>query len=360
MKTEIVKRAWLVASLLLLLSVGSAAQRYDIVRLVPYGNLPYAGINNQGDVVGYNSAANWAFLYTGGAVTSLGVGYSAGTTINNNDQVLIYSSTAYHSYLYSPPSPYMVDIGTLGGTGARNGGFATFAASMNDSGSIVGYSSVNIITFPHTVTTVFHAFLYSNGQMTDLGSLSQIGNSAASGINSPGQIVGWATNSSGYMRAVQVVNSVMTDLDPGATAYDSNAAAINDLGQIVVVSNKAFCQGIKRFPVPCRGTSWYSLVYSGGTFTNIGNLGSTLGTYANAINNYGDIVGMTYPAQSVQHAFLYRAGTMLDLNNHVNNLSGWSLWSAAAINDLGQIVCFAHGPAGEEEIVLLNPTGPDA
>jgi hypothetical protein len=54
---------------------------------------------------------------------------------------------------------------------------------------------------------------------------------------------------------------------------------------------------------------------------------------------------------------LYYAGFMTDLNNHVNNPAGWTLWSANNINDWGQIVCLARGPDGVYQIVLLVPEG---
>jgi probable HAF family extracellular repeat protein len=45
-----------------------------------------------------------------------------------------------------------------------------------------------------------HAFLYSDGKMTDLGTLGGK-ESVAFGINDAGQIVGWADNANGYAHA---------------------------------------------------------------------------------------------------------------------------------------------------------------
>ena len=42
-----------------------------------------------------------------------------------------------------------------------------------------------------------HAFLYSNGTMTDLGTLPAARYSVAYGINASGQVVGYADTSSG-------------------------------------------------------------------------------------------------------------------------------------------------------------------
>ena len=45
-----------------------------------------------------------------------------------------------------------------------------------------------------------HAFLYSNGRMTDLGTLGG-GESHATGINDSGQVVGWSYTASGAKHA---------------------------------------------------------------------------------------------------------------------------------------------------------------
>jgi probable HAF family extracellular repeat protein len=349
MKTKRFGRVLSVAGLLCLATAMATAQQYNMVILGPYGSLPITGLNNNGDVVGYNSLMNTAFLYTRGAVTSLGLGHAAGTTINNGGQMILYSSTMEHSFVISPPRVNLVDLGTLGGGGGLNGGGYTYSTAMNDSGTIVGQSNVT--------STVAHAFVYANGHMSDLGSLGS--NSLASAINSSGQIVGSSVNLNGYTRAFQMVNGTMTDLDPGNLAYDSYASAINDSGQIVVVTNEAWHQvqvsRNKLLWVAYRGSTWYTLVYNGGINTNIGNLGAAIGTFGGGLNKYGDVVGMTYVASSVQHAFLVHAGIMIDLNNHVNNLAGWTLWEANNINDLGQIVCLARGPDGVYQIVLLVP-----
>ena len=352
MKTQRFGRALLVAGVLCMATAMATAQQYNMVVLAPYGNLGNTGLNNNGDVVGYDSQINAAFLYSGGALTSLGLGHAAGMAINNLGQIVLYSSTGYRSYLVAPPYVgRLLDLGTLGGRGGLNGGGYAYAAAMNDSGMIVGESNVS--------STVAHAFVYANGSMSDLGSLGS--SSTASAINSSGQIVGYSMNLNGYQRAFQMVNGTMTDLDPANPAYDRYASGINDAGQFVVTTNKAWHQvqvsRNKLLWVAYRGSTWYTLLYSGSTVTNIGNLGSTLGIFGGRIGSGGDIVGMTYVASGAQHAFLYHAGYMVDLNNRVNNLAGFSLWQANNINDWGQIVCLARGPDGVYQIVLLVPEG---
>lgn len=74
----------------------------------------------------------------------------------------------------------MQDLGTLGGTQSTG-------TSINNAGQVTGYST--------TATGATHAFFYSNGTMTDLGSLGF--DSFGEGINSEGEVTGYAYTSSG-------------------------------------------------------------------------------------------------------------------------------------------------------------------
>jgi probable HAF family extracellular repeat protein len=67
------------------------------------------------------------------------------------------------------------DLGTLGGNSSS-------ASGINDRGQIVGFST--------TASGDFHAFLYENGVMTDLGTLPGSNFSVANGINNRGDVVG--------------------------------------------------------------------------------------------------------------------------------------------------------------------------
>jgi probable HAF family extracellular repeat protein len=83
----------------------------------------------------------------------------------------------------------MTDLGTL------PGGDHSQASGINNRGQVVGSSS---LTSPQEEG---NAFLWEDGEMTDLGTLG--GNfSQAFGINSRGQVVGWSTTASGYDHAV--------------------------------------------------------------------------------------------------------------------------------------------------------------
>src|SRR5439155_3857824 len=75
-----------------------------------------------------------------------------------------------------------------------------------------------------------HAFLCQNGTMTDLGTLLGHTQSIAFDINEAGQVVGYSYTSSSVFGAFLWQNGVMTELENQALAY-----GINNADQIVGV-----------------------------------------------------------------------------------------------------------------------------
>jgi probable HAF family extracellular repeat protein len=152
------------------------------------------GINDSGAMVGYylNYGSNRGFIYSGGVTTALGTfGGSEGSAlaINNLGQVTGSAATAdglYHALLYS--NGVMSDLGVLQGAQCSDG------CSINDKGEVVGYSGL------YGISETNRAFLYSGGQMTDLNTLLSPKDSSrwllgsALDINNNGWIVGYATD----------------------------------------------------------------------------------------------------------------------------------------------------------------------
>jgi probable HAF family extracellular repeat protein len=60
-------------------------------------------------------------------------------------------------------------------------------------------------------------------------------------------------------------------------------------------------------------------------------------SFANAINNSGDVVGYYETSDQVTHAFLYSGGAAYSLANLIAPASGWTLEMASDINDAGEI-----------------------
>jgi len=211
---------------------------------LPGGNsgVGYA-INDSGQITGQSYIAGnmffHAFLYSNGTMTDLGVlpggTSSQGNAINDSGVVVGGSVTAKddsHAFVTQGNSPSLIDLGTLAG-GTTGVGYTSNAQAINNAGQIVGTSSV--------LPSGEHAFLYSGGKMTDLGTLG--GNSSAFGINNSGQIVGQfdSGGASGVGGAFLYSNGVMTDLmslidpsDPLVGKLQLNGAiGINDSGWIL-------------------------------------------------------------------------------------------------------------------------------
>jgi probable HAF family extracellular repeat protein len=145
------------------------------------------GINNEGDIVGVAAdAAHFdsphPFLYRDGAMMDLqtleGAGYGYG--LNDVGQAVGFSTTrtGTHAFLWDPSTQMQQDLGTLSGQ--------AFATGVNNAGQVVGY-------YTDEQLGPDHAFIYSDGTMTDLNTLIPPGSGFlghATGINDAGQIVG--------------------------------------------------------------------------------------------------------------------------------------------------------------------------
>jgi probable HAF family extracellular repeat protein len=239
---------------------------------------------------------------------TLGGYFSVAQGINNAGQVTGYAYTtnniATHAFLYSDGT--MTDLGTL------PGGPYSYGQAINASGEVAGYAYTNILAA--------NAFIDINGQMTDLGTFGGY-NSAAYGINSAGQVVGYA-----QLPGNAVSHAFMYDgvhLNDLGTLGGSNsvATAINDAGQIAGYSDKG------------NGTA-DAFLYSGGVMTDLGTLGGPL-SKAFGINASGLVVGASAlsPGMHARHAFLFDGTTMTDLGTLGGDTS-----VAKAINTAGQIV----------------------
>ncbi len=163
------------------------------------------------------------FLYSNGTTTPLGTFPSGSDTyplsINASGQVV--------GYTYQPgitgEQPFLVENGTttiINTSGAFQ--------SVNAGGQIVGGHYLS--------DTAWNAISYTNGAITDLGTLGG-SKSWAYGVNGAGQIVGDSTTASGADHAYIYSNGTMTDLnsliDPNSGWTLEQAFAINDSGQIV-------------------------------------------------------------------------------------------------------------------------------
>ena len=225
-------------------------------------------VNGAGDVVGGSNSR--AFLVHNGTMTDLGPGQATG--INDFGEIVGSSQGAF---LISSGGTRttLPDLSSYGG-----GGFSS-ASGINNNHQIVGASD--------NASGYSHAVMWSNGQITDLGTLGGT-QSAAYAINNFGQVTGWAHTASEATDVFLWSNGRMTDL--GTFGLDPVGEAINNHGVIVGQSGNR---------------AW---IWSNGTFQNLNNLippgsGFTLDN-ATAINDNGQIVANGKNSTGQEHAFL--------------------------------------------------------
>jgi probable HAF family extracellular repeat protein len=192
--------------------------------------------------------------------------------------------------------------------------------SVTDLGSLVAstYSYANDIN--HSGQAIFdsgvgtsngspsRAFLYNDGQVTEIKPLPGDTDIAVTSINSFGQVVGNSVNENNFTG-----NNPLLYSDGKTQSLvglnDAIPYAINDKGEVV-----GGAQGIGPF------------LYRDETVISLG----TEGTVAYGINNQSQIVGIL----NSNTAFLYENGTTTE----IGTLPGDNYSSAEGINDLGQVV----------------------
>jgi len=242
-----------------------------------------------------------------------------------------------------PHSLRVTDLGTLGGTFSD-------AAAINDRGDVVGYSE--------TARGTIEAFLWRDGRMRGLGDLQ------LSDINNHGWAVGSVPTEGGTAyHAVLWRDGVTQDLGTLGGRY-SYAAAVNDRGQIVGVSQTAsggwhaylWQHGVMRdlgldgaTDINDRGqvvggtslaSGYHAYRWDRGDVTDLGALAPEY-SEALAVNRLGHAVGRSNHESSYLHAFLYRT-TMTDLGT-----LGGPYSEAVAVNDRDQVVGMSDDAGGQ-------------
>lgn len=287
-------------------------------------------LNDAGQVVGagMTGTSSPGFLYSGGVLSSVGTlggEYSIAYAINAAGQ---FVGAAYGAS--GGRQAYIDSSGVMTALAPLPGDLGGEAMALNDLAVIVGES--------YNSGGIAQAVVWSGGNVSAIPTLGG-SVSDAFGINDSGLIVGASTLANNqYVHAFEDLNGTVTDLGTlgGSSSY---ALAVNAAGTIVGESRITGDGAVHAF------------VDQNGVMKDIGTLAGFTNSVATAINANGDIVGYCYNDANLatqgmtEHAFLYRNGVMYDLNT-LFATSGWTLNSAAGINDSGQIVGAGTDPSG--------------
>jgi len=336
-------------------------------------------LNNRGQVVGGsltpNDATFHGFFWQDGEMTDLGTigglsSISIAAGINDSGDVVVGSDTSMPAALANTfcgdqtticrmfiwnQGIKVPDLGTFpGGTDAgvytpMGFGFAT--SLINNNHQAAGTGDLPIVDPNNSPFSIFHAFRWDKGVITDIGTLGG-NNSQAVGINDPGEVIGTA--------------EIMTVPDPDLGFVPSHgfvwrdgdisdvgtlggrlswAGGINNRGQIVGASTL--------FPDEPTNFNVHGFLWDAGRLTDLPPFDGDLQSAASGINNHGQVVGTSFTVESFR-AMLWDNGTAIDLNTRIPVDSGWRLVWAGSINARGQIT--GRGLLNDEiRAFLLTP-----
>jgi probable HAF family extracellular repeat protein len=359
-------------------SQGPKPARYTVTDLGTLGG-PYSfsyNLNNAGVVSGGSATATQngdpsqavvnapqtAFLWDYGQLRNLGTlggPDSVGAAANLSNLAVVDSETASLSRQGEDVCGFGTNLqclaaiwkhGQLSALPLLPGGNNSYALDMNNRGQVVGFSDTDVydpdcaaaITgtpFRSTAGFRFQAVIWErNDSVRQLAPLDGDSVAWAFGINNRGQVVGASgvcanTSPPPYVSSPHAVlwERDGTPIDLGSLGGSSSgASAINNRGDVSGTS--ATAEGLVRpFLWTPESRTLVQLDPPSGAFPVVVN------TCCKTINDRREIVGFMLDADFNSHAFLWKDGVMVDLNDLIPKDSPWMLQSAAGINDSGQI-----------------------
>jgi probable HAF family extracellular repeat protein len=245
------------------------------------------------------------------------------------------SPTVWHAFVWQ--GGVLTDLGTLGGP-------CSLGAIINDPGQVTGYSFANDVPNPTTGIPTVAPFLWDRGRMINVGTLGGVfgfGNS----VNNRGQVVGFSDVAGDLANHPFFwEGGVLTNIGTlGGT--NGSASWINDGGQVIGTADLA------------DGTH-HAFIWRNGRMTDLGTVGNDPCSNGFHINASGQAIGTSTDCHgNILHAFLWDNGSMMDLSGQVLPGSGFAFIEPVVINERGEIAGNAVFPTGEMRAVILQPNG---
>jgi len=188
--------------------------------------------------------------------------------------------------------------------------------------------------------------------MTDIGTLG--GDfSRANGNNEAGQVTGGAELADGTTHVFVWQDGTMTDIGVPSGYKSARGIRISMSGTVC---------GFAFDPTgtPTAGaTTLHGFVYVKGEFISLGTLGGP-GSVGSGVNADGLVVGQADIAAATgnqpppTHGFVWKDGTMTDINDLLLPGSSWEITSLLNLNDAGQIAGLGTRD-GVTHAILLTP-----
>jgi probable HAF family extracellular repeat protein len=345
-----------------IIDLGTFGGPQNFLNVEPTGNF----INQPGTIVGgadtgnstpvagcYNPVLNPdcyisdAFVWGANGLQDLGTlpgGYfSFAFAINKRGQIAGVSENGqndpgsgnpeFHAVLWENGA--ILDLGTMGGT-------SSFAGAINDRGQVIG-PALNDIPDPYsilglgaaTTLTQTRAFLWENGQMLDLGTLGGP-DSFPMFLNNRGQVAGMS-----YTSYEAITINGVPRLDPFLWSREKGMQDLGNFGGsnpiglftgfISGLNNQGQVTGTLSLPGNVSDSAFF---WDGEKLSNLGALGGNF-SVAYGLNDAGVVVGLAAtPGDEAFHAFRWESGTMVDLGT----VDGDFCSTSENINSKGQIV----------------------
>jgi probable HAF family extracellular repeat protein len=295
---------------------------------------------------------------------------SLGIYVNDSGQVIGFSTVGTtqdpvgfigfptHTFVWEDGKK--TDIGTLGGADT----FPGVDCGQAPENEVVGGSTTSTTINPTTGLPDTDPFLWDHGKMIDLGSLGGT-NGFATCANARGQIIGQSSLAANPGACGYPVNPV----GPGCHAFLWHKGAITDLGTLggdnseaIWLNERGDIAGSADLPTPGLHDA---VIWKHSQIHDLGTVPGDPCSRAYGINSRDQVVGTSTDCHITLHGFVWQdRGLMMNLNALIQRGTGYQLTNAIDINDRGEILAMAAplGSTPDEDlghIAVLIPCDDD-